>query len=707
MEELDSPETREWVAEERSLTAKVLSGIPERAALRRRLTQLWNFPHYGLPIKRGARIFFRKNDGLQNQAIYYVQDREGDASDEAHATGDEALGSGNERLAIDAKNMASGSPPRVLFDPNALSADGNIALTETSVSDDGSLLGYGLASAGSDWNEFHVRDVISGKDREEVLRWVKFSGMAWTKDNHGFFYERYPEVPKGDKLFGKLSGRSMHYHRLGTPQAADPLVFELPAHPEWIFSGETTDDGRYLVISIEHNGRIENAIDVVDLQDPANPRIDAPRTELLGAFDARYSLIGNEGATFYFFTTRDAPTGRIVAIRLGDPSPKDWRTVVPASSDSIEDVVLAGHRLVVLTMHDVASRLAVWSLQGEALGEIALPGPGAVSGLSGQPDSPELFYGYSSFLVAPSIFRRDLGSGTDTVYQQARNAFDPARYVTEEMFYRSKDGTRIPIFLTHRRGLERDGRAPAWLYGYGGFDISLTPQFSVPALVWLELGGVYAQANLRGGGEYGEAWHLAGTKERKQNVFDDFIAAADWLVAQRLTSRDRLVIDGRSNGGLLIGAVINQRPDLAAVALPAVGVMDMLRFHTFTVGAAWVSDYGSSDDPAGFKYLRAYSPLHNIQVEAKYPPTLIVTGDHDDRVYPAHSFKYAAAMQAAVAGRSDSGPVVIRIDTNTGHGGSSGSSPVSKTIDEWADRMGFAVHYLAAGAVRVPEEWAR
>lgn len=671
MEDLDSPETQAWVAAERSLTARTLAALPERAAIHRRLTELWNYPRYGLPYKRGGHLFFRKNDGLQNQSVLYVVDE-------------------------------AGGVPRALVDPNVLSADGTVALGVAEPSEDGRWLGYGIARAGSDWNEFHVRAVATGRDTDDVVKWVKFSDCAWTKDSRGFFYARYPEVARGDKLFGRLSGRGLYYHRLGTPQSADPLVFALPEHPEWMFGGEVTDDGRYLILSVEQNGLTQNALYFMDLGDPAAPRLDGPVEKLLPAFDAQYSFVSNSGATFYVETTRDAPRGRIVAIDVSAPRQSAWRTVVPQSADSIEDVIAAAGRLVVLTMHDVQSRLSAFGFDGQSLGGIPLPGIGSVSGLSGRADDPDLFYGFSSFLTPPSILRRNLAADSGIVFEQAKPAFDFSRYETRQVFYRSKDGTRIPMFITARRGLKLDGAAPCWLYGYGGFNISLPAQFSVPPLVWLELGGIYAQPNLRGGGEYGEAWHLAGTKERKQNVFDDYIAAADWLVAQGYTRHDRLVLEGRSNGGLLVGAVLNQRPDLCAVALPGVGVMDMLRFQKFTVGAAWISDYGSSDDPAGFRYLRAYSPLHNVKPGAKYPPVLIVTGDHDDRVFPAHSYKYAAAMQAAVAGRPDAGPVLIRIDTNTGHGGSSGTSPVSKTIDEWADRMAFAVHAMPAGAVTWP-----
>jgi prolyl oligopeptidase len=672
MEDIDSPETAAWVAGERAATAAEFAKIPERAAIRARLKELWNFPRFGLPVKRGSLMFFTKNDGLQNQSVLYVADGPAGA-------------------------------PRALIDPNALSTEGTVALTEISPTDDGRLLGYGLAKAGSDWNEFHVRDVATGKDLPDVIHWVKFSSLAWTHDGAGFFYCRFPQTTKGDKLFDKLSGRQCFYHRLGTEQSADRLIFEMKDHPDWFFGTDVTDDGRYLAITVEQNGKIENALYYMDLGDPSSPRFDAPVVRFLDKFDGTYNLIGNTGSVFYVHTTLDAPRGRIVAIDLGSPGAANWKTPVPQSEDSIEEVVFAGGKIVVATLHDVQSRLAAFATDGTALGEIALPGIGALSGLGGRASDPEVFYRFSSFLTPPSVLSRNLETGKSAVFQQPETPFDPAPFETRQIFFKSRDGTRIPLFITAKKGLKLDGSAPAWLYGYGGFNISITPAYAVPPAVWIEMGGIYVQANIRGGGEYGEQWHLAGTKEHKQNVFDDFEGAADFIVKEGYTQRDRLVIEGRSNGGLLIGAVLNQRPDLCAVAIPSVGVMDMLRFHTFTVGAPWASDYGSSADPEGFRYLRAYSPVHTVKFGAKYPAVLITTGDHDDRVFPAHSFKYAAEMQRAVLGVLGAGPVLIRIDSNAGHGGSSGTSPVSKTIDEWADKMGFAAHFIAPGTLTLPK----
>lgn len=670
MEDIDSPETAAWVAAERAFTAAQFAGMPERAAIRARLAELWDYPRFGLPERRQGRMFFTRNSGLQNQAVLYVQDGAG--------------------------------APRPLIDPNALSSEGTVAVVDVSPSDDGRLLGYGLAVAGSDWVEVHVRDVATGRDTADVLRFVKFSRISWTHDGAGFFYCRYPEVKKGDKLFGRLSGRRLYYHGLGTPQAADRLVLELPEHPDWFFGGEVSEDGRYLVVEVSQTGKIENALYYKDLGDPLAPRLDAPLLPVADKFDAEYAYLGNSGPVFHVRTSRDAPRGRIVSISLASPDPSAWRTPVPESADSIEQAVFAGGKFVVCTLHDVCSRLAVYGVDGAALGEIPLPGIGSVTGLSGRSSDPVVYFRFSSYLTPPAILERNLESGAQGVFQQPRTRFDPSAFETREVFYRSRDGTRIPMFITARKGLKLDGRTPAWLYGYGGFNITIPPDYAVAPAVWLEMGGLYAVANLRGGGEYGEAWHLAGTKEHKQNVFDDFIAAAGYLTANGYTSRDRLLIEGRSNGGLLVGAVLNQRPDLCAVALPGVGVMDMLRFQDFTGGIHWTADYGSSADPQGFKYLRAYSPLHTVRQGARYPAVLITTGDHDDRVFPAHSFKYAAEMQHAVAGVAGAGPVLIRIETNAGHGGSSGTSPVSKVIAEWADKLGFAAHFMPAGSLTLP-----
>ncbi len=664
LEDLDSAATKAWVDAQNATTATALAQMPEVAQIRQRLTELWNYTRYGMPLREAGWVFYTKNDGLQNQSPLYVQE-------------------------------GFDGPPRVLIDPNTLSTDGTVAVTSTSPSPDGKWLGYGLATGGSDWNEFKLRDVATGQDATDHIRWVKFSGMSWTHDSRGFFYARYAEPAGGDsKVFSKIEHRKLHYHRVGTAQTEDRLVFALPEHPQRSFGGQVSSDGRYLVIGISQPGQRGNQIAYLDLQDAQNPSFDGNVTWLVDNFAANYGFIGNVGRTFYFSTTAEAPRGRVVAMTL-DEGAAAARTVIAESEDTIDGVRISAGRLVVTYMRDVANRVAIFDLDGALKGEIPLPGLGAVTSVAGKFSNPEVFVSFSSFLFPGTILRHHLDTGATTVWQEAKTDFDASNFVTKQVFYPSKDGTQIPIFITHRKDLKLDGTAPGWLYGYGGFNVVMRPQFAVPPLVWIERGGVYAVANLRGGGEYGRAWHDAGTQEQKQNVFDDFIAAAEFLVSEGFTAHSKLVIDGRSNGGLLLGAVVNQRPDLFAAAVPAVGVMDMLRYHKFTAGASWARDYGTSDSKEGFDYLMAYSPLHTTKPGAKYPAVLVTTGDHDDRVHPGHSYKYTAAMQTAVA--PDAGPIYIHIEANAGHGGSSGSSPVSKTIADWALRMGFGAHFAGWG----------
>ncbi|HEY0946742.1 MAG TPA: prolyl oligopeptidase family serine peptidase, partial [Opitutaceae bacterium] len=650
LEDLDSPQTQAWNQAQNTLTYGFLEKLPQRERLRERLTQLWNYERFGLPFKEGGQYFYTRNSGLQNQSVLYVTP----AFDHAQ--------------------------PRILLDPNTLAKDGTVALTAAAVSPDGKWLVYGTSGAGSDWNEYRVRAIATGEDTADHIQWIKFASPAWTKDSKGFFYSRYPapKVEEGTgKTFSALEHQKLYYHVLGTPQADDRLVLEIPAEPKWFVRGSASEDGRFLVVTIARGSSSENLLRFADLGDPKAPRLDAPITPLVEQWEAEFDFVGSAGDTLYVITNLDAPRKRIVAIDAQAPARTNWRTVVPETTDTIESAGIVGGKLGVKTMRDATSRLLVFALDGKRQGEIGLPGIGSVAGLSGREDETELFFNFTSFTYPSTNFRHDLATGRTTVLHAPKVAFDPAAYETKQVFYTSKDGTRVPMFITHKKGLKPDGDTPTLLYGYGGFDISLTPAFSVFNLVWLEQGGVYAQPNLRGGGEYGKAWHDAGTKERKQNVFDDFIAAAEWLFANRYTRPEKLVLSGGSNGGLLVGAVINQRPDLCRVALPAVGVMDMLRFHKFTIGWAWASDYGSSDTPEGFRYLSAYSPLHTIRADAKYPAVLVTTADHDDRVHPAHSFKYAAAMQAA--NPQAELPVMIRIETRAGHGA---GKPTSKLIEE-------------------------
>jgi prolyl oligopeptidase len=579
------------------------------------------------------------------------------------------------------------SEPRVLLDPNALSEDGTVALTVTSVSEDGRYLVYGTSSGGSDWQEFRVREVETGRDLPDHLRWIKFSGASWTHDGRGFFYSRYDE-PTGVALTAVNRDQKLYYHRIGTPQSEDVLVYERPDQPEWGFSGQVSEDGRYLVVSVWHGTDRRNRVHYMDLGDLRAPRVQGNLVRLLDDFDASYSFVGNDGPVFYFHTDLQAPRSRVIAVDTRRPQRDGWRTLIPQADDVLQGVGMVDNQFVASYLHDAHSRIRVFGLDGSLVREIELPTLGSIGSFSGRRSDSEAFYAFTSFLYPTTIFRYNFRSGESSVFRRPDVDFDPSQFETKQVFYTSNDGTRVPMFITHRKGIALDGTNPTLLYAYGGFNASMTPHFSTSNLVWLEMGGVYALANLRGGGEYGEEWHRAGTKERKQNVFDDFIAAAEFLIDQRYTSPRRLAISGGSNGGLLVGAVMNQRPELFGAALPAVGVMDMLRFHRFTIGWAWVSDYGSAEDPAMFPHLFAYSPLHNLREGTCYPATMVTTADHDDRVVPGHSFKYAAALQQA---QGCPNPTLIRIETRAGHGA---GKPTHMIIQEAADRWAFLVRSL-------------
>jgi prolyl oligopeptidase len=652
LEDDNAPATKAWVEAENRVTFDYLARIPQRAALQRRLTALWNYERYGIPFKQGGRYFYFKNNGLQNQSVLYTL------------------------TALDAE-------PRGLLDPNTLSADGTVALSGSAVSDDGNYLAYGLATAGSDWQEWRIRDVRTGMDLADRLQWVKFSGASWTKDNRGFFYSRFDEPIAGQQLTQANYFQKLYYHRLGTPQGEDTLIYHRPDHKEWGFGGAVTDDGRYLIISISEGTERRNRVFYRDLQSP-----DRPVVELLNDFDAAYNFIDNDGPVFWFHTDLDAPRGRVIAVDLREPGRAHWREVIPQAAETLGSVSAVGDRFFADYLKDAHSVVKVFRLDGGFDREVALPGIGSAGGFGGKRSERETFYSFTSFNRPATIFRYDVAAGGATIFRAPKVAFNPEDYQTTQVFYHSKDGTRVPMFIAHKKGLKLDGRRPTLLYGYGGFNISLTPAFSVANLVWMEMGGVYAMPNLRGGSEYGEEWHQAGTKLKKQNVFDDFIAAAEWLIANHYTAADRLAISGGSNGGLLVGASMTQRPDLFAVALPAVGVMDMLRFDRFTIGWAWRSDYGSSQNPEEFKALYAYSPYHNLRPGTRYPATLITTADHDDRVVPAHSFKFAARLQTCHRG---SNPVLIRIETKAGHGA---GKPTTKLIEEAADRLAFTTFVL-------------
>jgi prolyl oligopeptidase len=658
LEDVDSPETRAWVEAENRVTFAYLEQIPERERIRRRLTELWDYPKYGAPFKKGGRYFFFRNSGLQNQSVLYTQ---------ATLTAE----------------------PQVLLDPNTLSADGTVALSILAFAEDGRTLVYGTSGSGSDWQEFRVRDVATRQDRSDHLKWIKFSSAAWTHDGAGFFYSRYPEPAAGaDALLDVNRNQKVYYHKLGTDQSADRLVYERPDHPDWGFSVEVSADGRYAVYTVWLGTDRRNRVYYQDLGDPKQPRLDAPVVRLLDDFDASYGFVGNSRATFFFQTDHTAPRGRIIAVDTRRPEQTAWRELVPQAPDVIEGSQIVHNTFVIRYLHDASSQLRIVALDGKPAGEITLPTLGSVVQMTGEPRDTEMFYAFTSFLYPTTIFRHDFSTGTSSVFKAPEIAFDPSSYETVQVFYRSKDGTRAPLFLTSKKGLKKDGSNATYLYGYGGFNVNMTPGFSIGVLAWLEMGGVYAQAVLRGGSEYGEDWHQAGMLDRKQNVFDDFIAAAEYLIAEGYTSPPKLAIGGGSNGGLLVGAVLNQRPELFGAAIPAVGVMDMLRFHKFTIGWAWVTEYGSADSVAQFPALYRYSPLHNLKPGMRVPPTLVTTADHDDRVVPGHSFKYAAALQAAQTGPA---PVLIRIETKAGHGA---GKPTAKIIEEQTDRWAFLVHNL-------------
>jgi prolyl oligopeptidase len=651
LEDLDSEETRAWVEAENKLTFGFLASIPERNTIKERLTKLWNYEKYGIPFKEGNRYFYTRNSGLQNQAVLYTV------------------------TSLDGQ-------PQMILDPNTLSADGTVALAGMQVSPDGKLLAYSLSASGSDWQEWKVRDAETGKDLSDHLKWVKFSGVSWTRDGKGFFYSRYDE-PKSDTLKATNYFQKIYYHKLGTPQAEDMLVYERPDQKDWLLTGTVTEDGNYLVITVYEGTDVKTRVYYKDLKAKETPVI-----KLLDNFDAAYTFIANEGTRFWFQTDSESPRGKIIEIDTSNPARSNWKVVVPESKEALQTVSFVNHKFILNYLKDAYTQVKIYDTAGKLVNEVAFPGIGSAEGFGGKATDKETFYSFTGFTTPTTIYRYDMTTGKSTVFRQPKVDFNPADFETKQVFYTSKDGTKVPMFITHKKGLKLDGNNPTYLYGYGGFSVSLPPVFSVGNLVWMEMGGVYAQPNLRGGAEYGEEWHQGGMKLKKQNVFDDFIAAAQWLIDNKYTSTPKLAIGGGSNGGLLVGAALTQRPDLFGATLPAVGVMDMLRFQKFTIGWAWVSDYGSSDNPDDFKALYVYSPLHNIKPGTSYPPTMITTADHDDRVWPGHSFKFAAALQAAQGG---SAPVLIRIETKAGHGA---GKPTSKIIEEIADRWAFLVKTL-------------
>lgn len=652
LEDVDSPDTKAWVQSQNEVTFHYLAQVASRPVIKERLTQLWNYERFGLPVKRGRRYFYTRNDGLQNQAVLYV-------------------------------TRALAAEPRLLLDPNQLSADGTMALAGWEPSENGELLAYALASAGSDWREWKVRNVETGQDLPDSVKWAKFAGASWAKDGSGFYYSRYDEPQPGEQYTGINYFQKLYFHRLGDLQTQDQLIYERPDQKEWGFDGQVTEDGRYLMISVWRGSERKNQVFYRDLEQPKRPVI-----ELITGFDAEFDFVGNEGTTLWFTTDFQSPLRRLVAVDLAEPERAKWKTVIAEASEVLEGIGLVGNRFCALYLKDASSRAKIFDLTGKHLRDVELPAIGTASGFGGRRTDQETFYTFTSFVNPGSIYRYDVETGKSQVFREPQVAFEPSDYETRQVFAQSKDGTRVPVFVTHRRGMKLTGNHPTVLYAYGGFNISQTPAFSVGNLVWLERGGIYAVANLRGGGEYGRAWHEAGMRERKQNVFDDFIASAEWLIANRYTRAEKLAIRGGSNGGLLVGAAMTQRPELFGAAIPAVGVMDMLRYHKFTIGWAWAGEYGSSEQADQFRVLQSYSPLHNLRAKTKYPATMVMTADHDDRVVPGHSFKFAAALQHAHAGDS---PVLIRVETKAGHGA---GTPTSKLIESAADALSFLTHEL-------------
>lgn len=651
LENADAPSTKKFVEEENQLTFGYLDKLPGRQEIKNELLKLWNYERFGGFYKAGDHYFYFRNSGLQNQSVVYVTDSlQGES--------------------------------RVLLDPNTFRKDGTAALNGQAASWNGKLWAYAVAQAGSDWAEWHVRDVETGKDLPDVIRWTKGSVVSWAADDRGFYYSRFPEPPPAKLLTAAALDEKVYFHKLGDPQSADKLIYERPDRPNWSIDPEITEGGHYLLLYVYTGVPGTNLLAYQDLH-ATNPRI----VMLISSADHAYGPIAVIGSTLYLQTNDAAPRGRVIAMDLDRPARANWKEVVPERSETLDSAQIADGRLLLSYMKDAHSAARLVSLDGKSSEEIAMPGYGTAAWSGARLSDQEMFYQFEGFTIAPAIYRLDLENGNSSIIRQSKIPVDLSQYETKQAFYSSKDGTRVPMFLSYKKGLKLDGRNPTLLYAYGGFDVAETPLYRPQYVEWMQMGGVYALANIRGGSEYGEAWHQAGMRAKKQNVFDDFIAAAEWLIADKYTSTPKLAIYGASNGGLLIGAVLNQRPNLFGAAMPAVGVMDMLRFQHFGFGTQWVGEYGSSANPQDFKVLRAYSPLHNIH-KAAYPPTLITTSDHDDRVMPGHSLKYAATLQQAQQG---SAPILIRIETRAGHGA---GEPTMKVIDEWVDRFLFLKNAL-------------
>ncbi len=653
LEDTESDETADWIEKQNEITQSYLKSLPDREPMRARLEKLWNYERFGLPRRRGETYFYSHNDGLQDQSVLY------------------------KAAALDADR-------EVLIDPNTLSEDGTVSLAGTATTEDGKLIAYGLADGGSDWRTWKVRDVATGKDLDDVVQWVKFSGIAWMPDASGFFYSRYKEPVEGEELLATNENQKMYFHKLGTDQSVDKLIVDRPDHPKWGFSPAVTDDGRYLIVQNWKGSEPKAQVFIKDLRDA-----DSPLVELIMGFDAEYEWVAAVDDTLYFVTDHNAPKKRLIAVDANNPKRDAWKEIIAESDDVIEGVSLFGETFYVETLKDARGKVARHHIDGNLIDELPLPGVGSVGGFGGRQDAKETFFSFTNYVTPASIYRIDLAdAGKVTLWRQPEVAFNVDEFTTEQIFCKSKDGTRVPIIVTRRKDTKLDGSNQTLLYAYGGFNISLTPSFSPAIAGWIDAGGVYAVANLRGGGEYGRQWHEDGMRLKKQNVFDDFIASAEHLIEAGYTKSNLLGIRGGSNGGLLVGAVMTQRPDLFGACLPAVGVMDMLRYHKFTIGWAWATEFGSSDEEDQIKNLLSYSPLHNVKPGTCYPATMVTTADRDDRVVPGHSFKFAAALQAA---QSCENPTLIRIETRAGHGA---GTPVSKKIEEYADLWAFLMANL-------------
>ena len=645
----EDPRVRAWVTAQNEVTDAYLATLPARAAFRARMTQMYDYERFGTPERAGNRYFYTRNDGLQNQSVLFVRD-------------------------------GLNGEPRMLIDPNSWSADGATALAEWDPSKDGRFLLYSVQDGGTDWRTVRVLDVATGQPTQDEVRWVKFSNLDWARDGSGFFYSRFPEPAEGQQFQSTNENQAVYFHRLGTAQSEDRLVYATPDRAPLGHTGEVSDDGRWLIVYSTEGTDARYEINLIDLVQPeAEPR------RIVSGFENDWTYLGNTGTSFYWQTNKDAPRQRVVVMNIDQPG--ELREIVPQDEATLAGASIVGRIIIASYLVDAKSEVRTFALDGRRIGTVALPGIGSVSGFDGDMESSETFYAFASFNRPGAVYRYDATTGESSVFAEPELPFDPERFEVRQVFYNSKDGTRVPMFLIHRRGLDTGRPQPTVLYGYGGFNNPELPRFQPRWMTWVDMGGVLAVANLRGGGEYGQAWHDGGRRANKQNVFDDFIAAAEYLIGERVTDRDHLAIEGRSNGGLLVGAVLNQRPDLFAAALPTVGVMDMLRFDRFTAGRYWVDDYGYPDREADFRILRAYSPYHNIRSGVRYPAILATTADTDDRVVPGHSFKYISALQAADAGPA---PHLIRIETRAGHGS---GKPTDKQIEEYSDMYAFVAHF--------------